>query len=143
MIRAVAVMGCIFAISEVAAAPVPKEVAKASVRAGTWMLVKIDLPDGGVSTGMTHSWVIDAQGDVIFRGPQEKSEEIRFRLTFDPAAKHCDYRTPRMTDPYRGIYELDRDTLRIAIDFNGGPRPTGFSKPPAYTYHFHRVKESK
>ena len=48
-----------------------------------------------------------------------------------------------MTAPFQGIYELDRDTLRIAIDFGGGPRPTGFVKTRAHTYNFQRVRESK
>jgi len=144
MIRLLAVFATSFAASAVVAAPVPKELAKASIREGTWKLMKIDMPSGATSTGMTHSWVIDANGDVIFRGPQETSEEIRFRLTFDPAAKHCDYRTPTMTAPYRGIYELDRDDLKIAIDFNGGPRPKDFSVAPnVYTYTFQRVGDSK
>ena len=141
MIRTLALLA--FSASAATAAPVPKEL-KAPVREGAWKLLKIDLPDGGASTGMTHCWVINAKDEVSFRGPQEPSDEIRFRLIFDPAAKHCDYKTASMAVPHRGIYELDGDTLKLAIDFNGGPRPKDFSVAPnVYTYTFRRVGDSK
>jgi uncharacterized protein (TIGR03067 family) len=141
MIRALALLA--FTATAATAAPVPKEL-KASVREGTWKLMKIDLPAGGVSTGMTHCWIINAKDEVSFRGPQEPSDEIRFRLIFDPAAKHCDYKTASMPVPHKGIYELAGDDLRIAIDFSGGLRPKDFSVAPnVYTYTFRRDGNSK
>ena len=142
MIRAVLIL-LLLVPSALTAAPVPKEIRKEGTREGVWKLLKIDLPGGGASTGMTHNWVIDAKDDVSFSGPQERSAEIRFRLTFDPAAKHCDYKTPSMATPYLGVYELDGDSLKIAIDFGGGPRPKALGAPGAYTYNFRRVKDSK
>ncbi len=141
MIRALILLAV--SASLATAAPVPKEL-KAPVRAGTWKLLMIHAPTGVPATAMTHCWVIDPNDEVSFRGPQETSDEIRFRLIFDPAAKHCDYKTKSMPAPNQGIYELAGDDLKIAIDFNGGPRPKDFSVAPnVYTYTFRRVGDSK
>ena len=142
MIRAMIV----FAVSAsmATAAPVPKEVRKEASREGAWKLLKVESVAGGISTGMTHCWVIDARDEVSFSGPNERSDEKRFRLIFDPAAKYCDYQTASMKVPYSGIYELDRDALKLAIDFNGGPRPKAFATGGGvYIYSFQRVKDSK
>ena len=140
MIRAFVLLMCSAAFA--AAAPIPKELRKEASREGAWKLVKIDLPGGGQSTGMTHNWVLNAKDEVIFRGPQEHSDEIRFRLAFDPKTKHLDFL--RGAEVHKGLYEHEGDSLKLSINFSGGDRPKDVSPTNgSYTYHFQRVKDTK
>ena len=141
MRRALLLLACTATMAS--AAPVPKELAKVPSREGAWKLMKIDMPGGGTSTGMTHSWVLNAKDEVSFRGPQERSEEIRFRLVFDEKSKDLEFR--RGTELYLGVYELEGDSLKLCINFTAsGPRPKDIAAGgTAYIYCFQRVKDSK
>jgi len=123
----------------VAAAPVPKEVAKrtdAEIFVGVWETAVSE------NAGQPHTkarWTFDAKLKMV-SNPHDGGEGSRteWAIRIDPAAR------PKQIDigDYKGIYEIDGADIKLVYTLSG-ERPTDYKAGPGKYYSLLRRVEKK
>ncbi len=121
----------------VSAAPVPRELRGGDdVRiVGVWRLEKARYGDGEYAGAVGTKWTLGAEGQAIRERPNEAPGTVVYKIDPKAAAKTFDWDG----GSFPGVYELDGDTLRVAL--GGSVRPES-CKPGegVYFFEFRKVR---
>ena len=112
---------------------------------GTWAIQKLNSPAGfHGGPGPAPNDYMQFDGDIIVGVNNGMEERGTFTIDSQKSPKEIDLsiKTPTgTTDVMKAIYELNGDTLRIAMDVGpSGARPTSFQGTQVMTVEFQRKK---
>ena len=133
----------------ITAAPVPKvKVKDADTLLGKWVIVELSHSGMGAQEGYQDAVVTLDKDTMAVKAPTKPDSDERMGYKLDQDKKHIDLRPNEGAGAnveLQGIYELDGDTLIIAIPIGGkGERPAEVKPGPGIAYlKLRRIKEEK
>ncbi len=140
-------MMLVFSAGMLTAAPVPKvKVKDADALLGKWVLVELSHNGMGAKEGYQDAVVTFDKATMSVKKATEKEGGEVMRYTLDQDKKRIDFRPNEGANvELQGVYELDGDTLIIAIPMAGkGERPKEAKPGPGIAYlKLQRTKEEK
>jgi uncharacterized protein (TIGR03067 family) len=113
------------------AAPVPKEKGKADAELilGTWELVTREAAPRGQTNGIHRELHREGKAIIIHTSTNRRIDAI-YKIDPTKSPKEWDWKLGESGAEFLGIYELDGDTLKLAIVSKGTPRPTKMEATP-------------
>jgi uncharacterized protein (TIGR03067 family) len=144
-VRIALVLACLVATAAALAAPVPKAVKQrpdADVLVGTWETV-VSEENGRARAGPgVYRWTFDADL-TMWSGPAGQTERgVKWVVKIAPGQSPKEIDLTNGSTAHKGIYEVDRDDLRIA--YTPGERPANFTARPGVYYNvLRRVPDKK
>ena len=136
MLRSLVIL--LLAVPLASAAPVPKELKRNDAQAilGTWEMVRSSLyaKDPAPPTA-TILWRFDADGSGVVNNSEKYEIGYKLLPADSPnAPKNFDFRW--VDSHFKGLYRLDGDTLKIAVDSDGGKVRAGELGPGKNLYYW-------